>query len=75
MNKGMSIYSFIKSKLVLHTKAHILSDWVWLLLHTCTAASQCNPTFAKNGRSGASPIPGFVPNCYVIVMNTGICYV
>ena len=34
-----------------------------------------NPIFAKNGRSGASPIPGFVLNCYVIVMNTGICYV
>ena len=35
----------------------------------------CNPAFAKNRRSGASPIPGFVLNCYVIVMNTGICYV
>ena len=35
----------------------------------------CNPTFAKNGRSGASPIPGFVLNSYVIVGNTGICYV
>ena len=35
----------------------------------------CNPTFAKNGRSGASRIPGFVLNCYVIVMNTVICYV
>ena len=35
----------------------------------------CNLTFTKNRRSGASPIPGFVLNCYVIVMNTGICYV
>ena len=29
----------------------------------------CNLTFVqKNRRSGASPIPGFVLNCYVIVM-------
>ena len=42
----------------------------------CTASLvECNPTFTKNGRSGASPIPGFVLNCYVIVMNTDICYV
>ena len=36
---------------------------------------RCNPIFAKNGRLGISLIPGFVLNCYVIVMNTGTVYV
>ena len=51
---------------------------MWVTSHV-SAASACNlvgynPTFAKN-RSGASPIPGFFLNCYIIVMNTGIGYV
>ena len=40
-----------------------------------TSGMAALPSRTKNGRSGESSIPGFVLNCYVIVMNTGICYV
>jgi len=62
------------------TRGHVPLMWHVTLCgaqvgFSCGWVVGCNPTFAKNGRSGASPILIFVLNCYVIVMNTGICYV